>query len=445
MSEKIVVLGGGESGVGAAILAQIQGYNVFVSDSSIIKDKYKDELNQYSINWEQQQHTKAEILSANRIIKSPGIPLTAPIVKEAIALNIPIISEIEFAAEFSNAKMICITGSNGKTTTASLIFHIMKQAKLNVGLAGNIGYSLARQVALTNHDYYVIELSSFQLDNMYKFKANVAILLNITPDHLDRYEYKFEKYADSKFRITQNQKHEDHFIYWKDDMTIQEGIESRNLLATMHPFTLKDIDFISDRTVHICKSEIVINSELKIPISKLNLIGTHNLLNTMAACTALNILGLSQKDVVEGLQTFHSVEHRLEFVKSLKGIDFINDSKATNIDSCFYALQAMHKKTILILGGVDKGNDYNTLLPLINEKCKVLIFLGKDNNKLINFFSKTEIPYISVDNMKTAVQTAYQKAEAGDVVLLSPCCASFDLFTSYENRGDIFKECVNTL
>lgn len=442
MNKRIVILGAGESGVGAAILAKTQGYQTFVSDMSKIKDKYKDELDRYNIEWEEFTHTLDKILKADEIIKSPGIPNTAPAVQEAISKGIPVLSEIEFAGRYSSAKMICITGSNGKTTTTSLLYHIFRTAGQKVGLAGNIGKSLARQVALNcDFDYYIIELSSFQLDNMYEFKADIAILLNITPDHLDRYDYKMENYIDAKFRIIQNQTYQDHFIYWADDPIIKAELKRREIKAKHNPFSLQSKTYITvqNQVISVDSGALIIDQ------ANVTLAGTHNLYNTMAAVTAAHLCGLSTESIIEGLRSFTGVEHRLEYVDTKDGVTYINDSKATNVDSCFYALGAMKTPTILILGGKDKGNDYDEIKDLVKEKCKALIFMGVDNSKLESYFGQFDIPIKNTNSMNMAVAEARAIATAGDTVLLSPCCASFDLFTSYENRGDLFKQAIKDL
>lgn len=442
MNKRIVILGAGESGVGAAILAKTQGYQTFVSDMSKIKDKYKDELDRYNIEWEEFTHTLDKILKADEIIKSPGIPNTAPAVQEAISKGIPVLSEIEFAGRYSSAKMICITGSNGKTTTTSLLYHIFRTAGQKVGLAGNIGKSLARQVALNcDFDYYIIELSSFQLDNMYEFKADIAILLNITPDHLDRYDYKMENYIDAKFRIIQNQTYQDHFIYWADDPIIKAELKRREIKAKHNPFSLQSKTYITvqNQVISVDSGALIIDQ------ANVTLAGTHNLYNTMAAVTAAHLCGLSTESIIEGLRSFTGVEHRLEYVDTKDGVTYINDSKATNVDSCFYALGAMKTPTILILGGKDKGNDYDEIKDLVKEKCKALIFMGVDNSKLESYFGQFDIPIKNTNSMNMAVAEAKAIATAGDTVLLSPCCASFDLFTSYENRGDLFKQAIKDL
>lgn len=444
MAKRIVILGAGESGAGAAVLAQKQGFDTFVSDMSLIKDKYKNMLNERGIQWEEGRHTEELILNADEVIKSPGIPNDAPMILKLKEQGTPIISEIEFAGRYTNAKMICITGSNGKTTTTSLIYHIFKKAGLNVGLAGNIGQSLAYQVAECNYDYYVIELSSFQLDNMYKFHANIAVLMNITPDHLDRYDYKMQNYVDAKFRIIQNQTDNDAFIFWNDDPVIQKELHKYGIHGHYYPFAEKKEEglaaFVEQNKVYFTKP-IEFNMEQE----ELALTGTHNLFNSMAAGISANIAGIRKECIREALSDFKGVEHRLEKVTRVRGVDYINDSKATNVNSCWYALNSMKTKTVLILGGKDKGNDYNEIADLVKEKCSGLIFLGLHNEKLHDFFDGFGLPIADVQSMKGAVDAAYRMAKKGETVLLSPCCASFDLFKSYEDRGDQFKECVRNL
>lgn len=444
MAKRIVILGAGESGAGAAVLAQKKGFDTFVSDMSLIKDKYKNMLNEKGIQWEEGHHTEELILNADEVIKSPGIPNDAPLILKLKEQGTPIISEIEFAGRYTNAKMICITGSNGKTTTTSLIYHIFKKAGLNVGLAGNIGQSLAYQVAECNYDYYVIELSSFQLDNMYKFHANIAVLMNITPDHLDRYDYKMQNYVDAKFRIIQNQTDNDAFIFWNDDPVIQKELHKYGIHGRYYPFAEKKEEglaaFVEQNKVYFTKP-IEFNMEQE----ELALTGTHNLFNSMAAGISANIAGIRKECIREALSDFKGVEHRLEKVTRVRGVDYINDSKATNVNSCWYALSSMKTKTVLILGGKDKGNDYNEIAGLVKEKCSGLIFLGLHNEKLHAFFDGFGLPIADVQSMKDAVDAAYHMAKKGETVLLSPCCASFDLFKSYEDRGDQFKECVRNL
>lgn len=441
---RIVILGAGESGAGAAVLAQKKGFDTFVSDMSLIKDKYKAMFNERGIQWEEGKHTEELILNADEVIKSPGIPNDAPIILKLKNQGTPIISEIEFAGRYTNAKMICITGSNGKTTTTSLIYHIFKKAGLNVGLAGNIGQSLAYQVAECNYDYYVIELSSFQLDNMYKFHANIAVLMNITPDHLDRYGFEMQNYVDAKFRIIQNQTDDDAFIFWNDDPIIQKELHKYGIHGQYFPFAEKNEEgvaaFTEENKVYFTRP-IAFNMEQE----ELALTGTHNLFNSMAAGISANIAGIRKECIREALNDFKGVEHRLEKVARVKGVDYINDSKATNVNSCWYALQSMKTKTVLILGGKDKGNDYNEIADLVKEKCSGLIFLGLHNEKLHDFFGNFGLPIVDAQSMPDAVNAAYNMAKKGETVLLSPCCASFDLFKSYEDRGDQFKECVRNL
>lgn len=425
--KRIVVLGAGESGSGAAILAKEKGFDVFVSDCGTISEPYRALLDQNGVQWEDGKHSEELILNADEVIKSPGIPLTAPLIQKLQAQGTPIISEIEFAARYTHAKMICITGSNGKTTTTSLIFYILKQAGLNVGLAGNIGNSLALQVAHKDHDYYVIELSSFQLDNMYDFKADIAILLNITPDHLDRYDYKFQNYVDAKFRITRNQTKEDSFIYWAEDPVIDREMKKIQLGATLYPY-----GFTQPNPLPVGEDELALK-------------GRHNVLNSMAATIAANVMGIKKEVIRESLMTFQGVEHRLQYVATVRGVRWINDSKATNVNSCWYALEAMTTPTVLILGGKDKGNDYSEIDELVKEKCHTLVFMGLHNEKLREHFGGFGLNIIDTDNLHDAIQGAYNAAREGDTVLLSPCCASFDLFKSYEDRGEQFMAAVRAL
>ena len=425
--KRIVVLGAGESGSGAAILAKEKGFDVFVSDCGTISEPYRALLDQNGVQWEDGKHSEELILNADEVVKSPGIPLTAPLIQKLQAQGTPIISAIEFASRYTKAKMICITGSNGKTTTTSLIFYILKQAGLNVGLAGNIGNSLALQVAHEDHDYYVIELSSFQLDNMYDFKADVAILLNITPDHLDRYDYKFQNYVDAKFRITRNQTKEDSFIYWAEDPVIDREMKRLQLGATLYPYGF------------------TVPNPLPVSEEELALKGRHNVLNSMAATIAANIVGIKKEVIRESLKTFQGVEHRLQYVATVRGVRWINDSKATNVNSCWYALESMTTPTVLILGGKDKGNDYSEIDELVKEKCHTLVFMGLHNEKLHEHFDRFGLNIIDTDNLHDAIQGAYEAAKEGDTVLLSPCCASFDLFKSYEDRGEQFMAAVRKL
>ena len=443
--KRIVILGGGESGAGAAVLAKKQGFDVFLSDLSEIKAEYKALLDIYQIAWEEKQHTEELILNADEIIKSPGIPDKAPLIKKLHAIGTPVISEIEFAGRYTDAKMICITGSNGKTTTTMLVFHILKNAGLNVGLAGNVGQSLALQVATQNFNYYVVELSSFQLDGMIEFKADIAILLNITPDHLDRYEYKFQNYVDSKFRITQNQTANDSFIFWDNDPVIKAELAKRNIQSAMYPFAIER----NEKTKAFIENDELIIQTLKsiftMPTTELALQGMHNTYNSMAAGLAASIVHVRKESIRQSLQDFQGVEHRLEYVATVKNIRFINDSKATNVNSCWYALQSMKNPVILILGGTDKGNDYSEIEELVKEKVKGLIFLGLDNAPLHTFFDGKVQNIVDVQSMEDAVNAAYKMAGEGETVLLSPCCASFDLFNNYEDRGKQFKACVRNL
>jgi UDP-N-acetylmuramoylalanine--D-glutamate ligase len=443
--KRIVILGGGESGVGAAVLAKKQGFDVFLSDLSEIKLQYKTVLQESEIKWEENKHTEELILNATEVIKSPGIPDKAPIIKKLHQQGIPVISEIEFAGRYTQAKMICITGSNGKTTTTMLLYHILTQAGLNVGLAGNVGQSLALQVANSPSDYYVVELSSFQLDGMREFKADIAILLNITPDHLDRYDYNFQNYIDSKFRITQNQTEEDAFIFWENDPVIKSELSKRNFHSTMYPFAVER----NEKTKAFIEQDELIIKTLKtlftMPTSELALKGIHNTYNSMAAGLAASIVNVRKESIRLSLQDFQGVEHRLEYVATVKNVRFINDSKATNVNSCWYALQSMKTPVILILGGTDKGNDYTEIEELIHEKVKGLVFLGLDNKKLIDFFNGKVSAITEVTSMEDAVKESFEMGVDGDTVLLSPCCASFDLFTSYEDRGKQFKSCVRNL
>ena len=443
--KKIAILGAAESGVGAAILALKKGFDVFVSDMGQIKEKYKNALNEHNIEWEEGNHSTTRILDADEIIKSPGIPDNAPIIVQAIEKGIHIINEIEFAGRYCDAKMICITGSNGKTTTTSLIYHILKNAGYNVGLAGNIGRSLALQVAEgCTYDHYVIELSSFQLDNMYDFRANIAVLLNITPDHLDRYDNDMQKYADSKMRILQNQKEDDAFIYWADDPIIKKELERFGIKAQNCPFSILSkngmIGYIEDGNYHL-ETPTPFNMEQE----SLSLHGKHNMYNSLAAGIATRLVGVKDEDLKKSLGNFQGVEHRLEKVASVCGVTYINDSKATNVDACWYALESMTTPTILIIGGKDKGNDYDSIKPLIKEKCKGLVFLGADNSKLHGAFGDMGIEIADTHSMNDCIKACCQMAKPGYTVLLSPCCASFDLFKNMEDRGEQFKELVRNL
>lgn len=443
--KRIVILGAGESGAGAAVLAKKQGFDVFVSDFGEIKDYYKQLLDNHHIPWEEKQHSEKLILNAGEVIKSPGIPDKAPIVKKLIEKKIPVISEIEFAGRYTDAKMICITGSNGKTTTTMLIYHILKDAGLNAGLAGNVGESLALQVAEKDFDYYVLELSSFQLDGMKEFKADIAILLNITPDHLDRYDYEFQKYIDSKFKIIQNQTSKDSFIFWNDDPVIQQELKKRKIQSTLYPFSLER----EEKTKAFIENNLLIintlNNLFTMPSAELSLQGIHNTYNSMAAGLAASIVNVRKENIRQSLQDFQGVEHRLEYVATVKDVKYINDSKATNVNSCWYALQSMRTQVVLILGGTDKGNDYSEIEELVKEKVTGLIFLGVDNEKLHQFFDGKVEKIVDVQSMEECVKEAYKMANPRQTVLLSPCCASFDLFKNYEDRGKQFKACVRNL
>ncbi len=438
---KLVVLGAAESGVGAAILAQKEGYDVFVSDMGSIQPRYKEMLSSHGIAWEEGHHTEELILDADEAVKSPGIPETAPMVKKLIDKGTPILSEIEFAGRYTTARMICITGSNGKTTTTSLIYHILRKAGLDVGLAGNIGHSLALQVAEAPHANYVIELSSFQLDNMYRFRANVAVLLNITPDHLDRYGFCMQNYVDSKMRIRQNQTADDTFIFWAEDEHVPNELPKYDVKARLCGFTdekcegssgyAADGKFVIDAPVHF-----------EMPLSELSLPGRHNLRNSLAAATAALAVGIDAATVREGLSDFPGVEHRLEKAGTVNGIHFVNDSKATNVDACYCALESMTTPVVLILGGKDKGNDYAAIVPFVREKCRALVYMGVDNSKLHASFDALGLPVADTHSMRECMENAVRLAQPGDTVLLSPCCASFDLFHNMEDRGEQFKAWV---
>lgn len=443
--KRLVILGGGESGVGTAILGKKEGYDVFVSDFGKIKDNYRDVLNQYEIQWEDEQHTEDKILNADVVMKSPGIPEKAPIVKKLIEKGIPVISEIEFANDFTKAMTIGITGSNGKTTTTMLTYHLLKQGGLNVGLGGNIGKSFAWQVAEEHYDSYVLELSSFQLDGIINYKPHIAIITNISPDHLDRYDYKYENYIASKFRITMNQTEEDYLIYDADDEAIGNWLKNNKVKAQLIPFSIsKSIEngaFLNNNTM-----EININQEeFLMETSNIALEGKHNMKNAMAATSVANILRIRKQTIRESLSNFQGVEHRLEKVLKIHNVQYINDSKATNVNATFFALDSMTTPTVWIVGGVDKGNDYAELMPLVHEKVKAIICLGVDNKKIIDAFGNVVDMMVEVDNMRDAVNTARHIAEKGDTVLLSPACASFDLFQNYEDRGNQFKREVRNL
>ncbi|MGM9773593.1 MAG: UDP-N-acetylmuramoyl-L-alanine--D-glutamate ligase [Candidatus Egerieousia sp.] len=442
---RIVILGGGESGVGSAVLAKLKGFDVFLSDSGTIKPQFKETLAKFDIPYEEGHHTMPDILNATEVIKSPGIPEDNPIVLAVKENRIPVISEIEFAGRYDKAKKICITGSNGKTTTTSLIYYMLKNAGLNVGLAGNIGKSYAYQVATENFDYYVIELSSFQLDGMYDFRADIAILMNITPDHLDRYEFKMQNYINAKFRITQNLTENECFVFCADDPITAAELDKIVVTAKKLPFTQKkEVEqgaFTDENKLYVRYED----DEYSMYINELALQGKHNIYNSMAAAIAAKAVNIDKKVIRESLCNFQGVEHRLEKVLTVKGVQYINDSKATNVDSAWYALESMTTPVVWIAGGKDKGNDYSPLYDFVKDKVKVLICMGLHNEKLHECFADKVEKIIDVTSAKDAVAEAYKYAEPGDTVLLSPCCASFDLFKSYEDRGRQFKEAVRAL
>lgn len=445
MSTRIVILGGGESGVGAAVLAQRKGYDVFVTDFGTIKEKYKKVLEEEGIAFEEGKHSFEKILNANEIIKSPGIPEKTEVMKKIREKNIAVLSEIEFGARFTHSKYICITGSNGKTTTTLLTYHILKKAGLNVGLGGNVGKSFAWQVANEQYDYWVLELSSFQLDDMNSFKADIAILLNITPDHLDRYEYKLENYANSKFRILNNQSSSDAFVYCADDTVTLETLKRYDIKAKQYLFSLSPGN---GKTAYIEQQQLNINlnnNQFTMYIHDLALQGKHNAYNSMAAGIAARLLDIRKDIIRESLSDFQNVEHRLELVARVHGIEFINDSKATNVNSTWYALESMTKPVVLILGGVDKGNDYSILNDLVKEKVVGIICMGKDNEKIHKAFEGIVDHIVDAASADEAVALGYRIAKKDHVVLLSPACASFDLFENYEDRGQKFKKAVKSL
>ncbi len=443
--KRLVVLGAGESGVGTAILGKKKGFDVFVSDKGIITNDYKEVLKNFEIEWEEQRHTESKILNADVIMKSPGIPDKVALVKKLNEKGIPVVSEIEFAAKYTDAQVIGVTGSNGKTTTTMLTHYLLDQGGLKVNMAGNIGDSFAKQVAEQDAPFYVLELSSFQLDGIIDFAPHIAVLTNITPDHLDRYEYKFENYIASKFRIAMNQSENDFFIYDADDEVITEYLEQHPIRSRLLPFSLtKKVD----NGAYLEKENIVItigNNKLIMPTTNLSLKGNHNVKNAMAAATVSQLLKIRKATIRECLENFHGVEHRLEDVLKINNVQYINDSKATNVNATFYALDAMKSATIWIVGGVDKGNDYSELYSLVNEKVKAIICLGVDNSKIINAFGNCVDNIEETQSMKEAVSMAYKIAERNENVLLSPACASFDLFKNYEERGRQFKEAVREL
>lgn len=443
---RLVVLGAGESGTGAAILAKDKGFDVFLSDSGTIAPKYRTILENESIAFEEKSHSMDIILSADEIVKSPGIPLDAPVIKAAVSKNIHIISEIEFAGRYTDSKMVCITGSNGKTTTTMLIHHILTGAGIDAGLAGNVGHSLAYQVAREPHKVYVVELSSFQLDNMYDFKANIAVLLNITPDHLDRYEHIMQNYINAKFRILQNMTPQDVFIFWKDDPVINAQLKKVTTEAYMLPFSEHEEE--GSAAYIDAENELIFRTPgttMSMPRADLALSGLHNVFNSMAAGLSASILDIRKDDIRRALEDFTGVEHRLEPVAEIDGVHWINDSKATNVNSCWYALEAMTDPTVLILGGKDKGNDYSEILPLVKEKVTAIVAMGIDNAKIIEFFSPYVDRIADTHSLEDAIAACRNFARPGDTVLLSPCCASFDLFKSYEDRGRQFKAAVLNL
>jgi len=444
MQENLVILGGGESGVGAALLGKKQGFRVFLSDKGKLKAEYREKLSDNGIEFEEEKHSESKILNADIVVKSPGIPGKAEIILKLKEKHIPIVSEIEFASRYTNAKIIAITGSNGKTTTTSLIHHILTQAGLNVGLGGNIGKSFAELVVNDTYDYYVLEISSFQLDDVVSFKPYIAILLNITPDHLDQYDYKLELYARSKFKITENQSHEDYFVYNFDDSNILELIKDINTKAQKVPYSMSTK--LNDGTYEEDEN-IILNfpDRFELPVSQFALRGKHNVSNTMAAATAANILKIRKETIKRSLYDFKAVEHRLESILKIGGIEFINDSKATNVNATYYALESMNMPTVWIVGGTDKGNDYSELIPLVKKKVKAIVCLGLDNSKILAAFDGLVDNIVETNSMQDAVRTAYMFGRKGDAVLLSPACASFDLFKNYEDRGNQFKQEVKSL
>ena len=443
---KLVVLGAGESGAGAAVLGKEKGMEVLVSDNGPIAEKYKHLLDSYDIAYEENGHSEEKILEADLVVKSPGIPPYAPLVEKLAAQGTPILSEIEFAGRYTNAKMVCITGSNGKTTTTMLTYHILRDAGLDVGLAGNVGKSLALQVAIDPHDIYVIELSSFQLENMYDFKADIAVILNITPDHLDRYDHKMENYAAAKFRILRNQGKDDYFIYWQGDPLIQAQVKAIQTEAMLLPFS----EFKEEGSAAWTDERGIIHFETPagvwdIPRDRLSLPGLHNLYNSMAAGLSASLFDIETESIKKSLEDFQAVEHRLEYVDTINGVRYVNDSKATNVNSTWYALESMTTPTILILGGKDKGNDYSEIESLVREKVKAIVCMGKDNTPILNYFNGKTAIISDTHSIEDAVAECARLAAPGDTVLLSPCCASFDLFKSYEDRGEQFKLQVKAL
>ena len=445
MNKKIVILGAGESGAGSAVLAQKQGFDVFVSDSGMIKEQYREILNSRMIRWEEGGHSEEDILSADEVIKSPGIPENAPLVTRIREKGIPVISEIEFAGRYAGGKKICITGSNGKTTVTNLIYHILKKAGMNAVMTGNVGNSFAMAVAEGSYDYYVIELSSFQLDGMYEFKADVAVLMNITPDHLDRYGYKLQNYIDAKFRITQNQTKSDYLIYWDGDPVIRSELSKKQYGMTLLPFSDEKTEGMA---AYVENDELILdypNKTKLMTIHELALKGRHNTYNSMAAAIAGKVLNIRKDKIRESLADFQGVEHRLEPVITVCGINFINDSKATNVNSTWYAIECMENDIIWIVGGIDKGNDYSELFSVVRKKVKAIVCLGKDNRKIVEAFTDKVPTIVETSSMEEAVRSSYYLAKKGETVLLSPACASFDLFKNYEDRGRQFKMAVRNL
>ncbi len=443
---RLVILGAGESGVGAAILAQKQGFEVFVSDFGNVKEVHQSELASLNIPFETQKHTEDLILNADEVIKSPGIPDKTGIISKLKERGTSIISEIEFAGRYSDAKMICITGSNGKSTTTMLTYHILQKAGLNVGLAGNIGKSFARQVAAEQFEYYVLEISSFMLDNMYAFKADIAVLLNITPDHLDRYDYKMANYIKSKFKIVQNQTPQDHFIYCDDDPEIKKVLAQSDIKSIKHPFSIEhEIHNGAYQSNHHLIINLTNTDQFDMTIQDLALQGKHNIYNSMASGIVSKVLELRNETIRESMRDFKNIEHRLEHVSNISGISFINDSKATNVNSTWYALESMNSDVILIMGGVDKGNDYGMLKELVHQKVKAIVCLGKDNKAIHDAFEEEVEVIVNTFSAREAVEVAYHLAKKGNTVLLSPACASFDLFKNYEDRGNQFKAAVKEL
>lgn len=445
MQKKIVILGAGESGTGSAVLAQKEGFDVFVSDKGQIKDQYRKILDDKKIRWEQEGHNEDIILSADEIIKSPGIADNTPIMIRILEKGIPVVSEIEFAGRYAKGVKICITGSNGKTTVTNLISHILKKAGKNVAMTGNVGSSFAMAVAEGEYDYYVIELSSFQLDGMYEFKADIAVLMNITPDHLDRYGYELQNYVNSKFRITRNQTKSDFLIYWADDPIIKSEFSNRDLDMTLLPFSDEQKEGM---TAYVDNGELIIdypNKTSLMTIHEFALKGRHNVYNSMASAIAAKVLNIRKEVIRESLSDFQGVEHRLEPVITVCGINFINDSKATNVNSTWYALECMENPVVWIVGGVDKGNDYTELFPLVRKKVKAIVCMGKDNKKIIEAFKDKVTTIVETFSMEEAVRSSYYLAKKGETILLSPACASFDLFKNYEDRGRQFKQAVRNL